>query len=104
MFNLNKYYSLIKTSQSENNPGPVKNSGPGGKKKRRRIKDRGINWKEVYVGKAETLKEKMDKKIGKGSYFRWEGHDYTTNGDYFVVVGPSITKDGKKQFFAGIKR
>jgi hypothetical protein len=35
---------------------------------------------------------------------RWEGHDYTTDGDYFVVVGPAVTVDMKKKFFAGIKR
>lgn len=101
MFNYNHFQKIAKMLDSP--AGPMPNSGPGGKK-RKRIKDRGINWKEVYTGKAEGLKERMDKRIGKNSYFRWEGHDYTTNGDYFVVVGPSITKDNHKRFFSGIKR
>lgn len=70
----------------------------------RRIKDRGINWKETYREKSENLKEAFEKKIGPQSYHRWEGHDYHTDSDYFVVVGPSVTKNGDKKFFAGIKK
>ncbi len=71
---------------------------------RKRIKDRGINWKEHYHIRSEKIKKRFDKYIGPMSYMRFEGHDYTTNSDYFVVVGPSLTKEGKKQFFAGIKK
>jgi hypothetical protein len=71
---------------------------------RKRIRDRGIKWEETYHEKSAPLKKRFDKEIGQGSYFRWEGHDYSTNGDYFVVVGPAVTKDLKKRFFAGIKR
>jgi len=71
---------------------------------RKRIRERGIDWKEKYGEKSESLKKRFDKKIGSNAYLRWEGHDYTTDGDYFVVVGPAITKEGQKQFFAGIKR
>lgn len=71
---------------------------------RKRIKDRGINWKEHYHERSEPLKKKFEKLIGPMVYMRWEGHDYTTNSDYFVVVGPSVTKEGKKKFFAGIKK
>lgn len=70
---------------------------------RKRIKDRGINWKEHYHERTKRLKDRMDKSIGPMAYMRWEGHDYTTNSNYFVIVGPSI-KDNKKQFFAGIKK
>ena len=70
----------------------------------KRIKDRGIHWKESYGEKSAPLKKRFDSEIGTGAYLRWEGHDYTTDADYFVVVGPSITKFGKKSFFAGIKR
>ena len=71
---------------------------------RRKIKDRGINWKEKYHEKSIGLKKKFDKEIGPMVYMRFEGHDYTTNSDYFVVVGPAVTKDFKKRFFAGIKK
>jgi len=71
---------------------------------RKRIRDRGIDWNEYYHERSEPLKERFEKELGPGSYYRWEGHDYTTDGDYFVVVGPALTREGKKRFFAGIKR
>jgi len=70
----------------------------------RRIKDRGIRWKEHYGEKSLPLKERLDEIVGPGVYHRWEGHDYTTFSDYFVVVGPSQERYGKKSFFAGIKK
>ena len=70
---------------------------------RQRIKDRGIDWKEHYHERSQGLKKKFDKML-PGAYMRWEGHDYTTDSDYFVVVGPAITQDGKKKFFSGIKK
>lgn len=71
---------------------------------RKRIKDRGIDWKEKYHERSLPLKKKFDKEIGPMSYIRWEGHDYTTNSDYFVVVGPAETKELKKRYFAGVKK
>ena len=71
---------------------------------RKRIKDRGIHWKETYGEKSLPLKKRFDRDIGEGSYRRWEGHDYTTNADYFVVVGPARKKHGQLAFFAGIKK
>jgi len=71
---------------------------------RKRIKDRGIDWKERYHERSFRLKKRFDKDIGTFSYMRWEGHDYTTDSDYFVIVGPSLTKEGKKRFFAGVKK
>ena len=71
---------------------------------RKRIKDRGIKWQPAYHQRSEKLRERFDKTIGPLAYMRWEGHDYTTNSDYFVIVGPSLTKDGKKRFFSGIKK
>ena len=71
---------------------------------RKRIKDRGILWKPRYHERSLKLKERFDKEIGPLSYIRWEGHDYTTNSDYFIIVAPSLTGDGKKRFFAGIKK
>lgn len=70
----------------------------------KRIRDRGISWKERYHDKSAPLKKRMDKEIGPGAYYRWEGHDYTTHSDYFIVVGPSIQRSGQKSFFAGIKK
>lgn len=72
--------------------------------RRQRIRERGINWIETYGEKSEDLKAKFEKIIGPGSYFRWEGYDYTTNSDYFVVIGPATQKTGQKSFFAGIKK
>jgi hypothetical protein len=71
---------------------------------RKRIKDRGIKWVEKYHERSMPLKKRFTKEIGPMSYMRWEGHDYSTDGDYFVVVGPSLTGEGKKRFFSGIKR
>lgn len=86
MFNLKQYNSLNKIAY------------------RKRIKDRGIKWEEAYHERSKGLKKKMDKELGPMAYIRWEGHDYSTNSDYFIVVGPAVTKDLKKRFFAGIKK
>lgn len=71
---------------------------------RKPIKERGITWKENYEERSLPLKKRFDKKIGIGAYRRWTGHDYTTNSEYIVVVGPSIKKGVGKMFFAGIKK
>lgn len=71
---------------------------------RKRIRDRGIEWKERYHERSFRLKKRFQKDIGPLSYMRWEGHDYTTDSDYFVIVGPSLTKEGHKRFFAGVKK
>lgn len=101
--------SRIKTAEAAKHPtGPQPGSGPGSISGqhggRKRIKDRGIEWKEHYGEKSVGLKKKFDEEIGPISYMRWEGHDYSTNGDYFIVVGPAITADEDKKFFSGIKR
>lgn len=86
--------------------GPKPGSGPGGDQVfgKKRIRDRGIKWEEVYGEKSDDLKRRFDKAIGPQAYMRFEGHDYTTDGDYFVIIGPALTEDLKKKFFAGIKR
>lgn len=71
---------------------------------RKRIRDRNISWNESYGEKSSKVKKRLEEKIGRGSYYRWEGHDLTTNSDYFIVVGPAITRYGQKMFFAGIKK
>lgn len=91
IFNLKKQARLV--TPQERMPGH-----------RKRIKDRGIDWKDGYREKSKSLKKRFDRDIGPGSYHRWEGHDYTTDSDYFVVVGPAITKENKKLFFSGIKK
>lgn len=94
IFNLKliKDSSLIKESELEKEAG------------RKRIRDRGINWQERYHEKSEGLKKRYDKNVGPGSYIRYEGHDYTTNSDYYVVIGPTIQSSLGKCFFAGIKK
>lgn len=72
--------------------------------KRKRIRDRGIKWDEHYGERSAPLKKRFDKDIGPGAYSRWEGHDYTTDSDYFVVVGPAKKRTGQKAFFAGVKK
>lgn len=71
---------------------------------RKKIKDRGIDWKESYHQKSASLKKRFDRTIGPGAYYRWEGHDYTTDSNYYVVVGPTVQSDLGKCFFAGIKK
>ena len=70
----------------------------------KRIRDRGIIWKEKYTKKSYSLKKKFLKELGEGSYFRWEGHDNTTGNDYYIVVGPGFSKTKGKMFFAGIRK
>lgn len=68
------------------------------------IRERGILWEEEYKDKTENMKKKFDKLVGPDSYIRYAGHDYTTNSDYYIVVGPSTEKNLGKCFFAGIKK
>jgi hypothetical protein len=70
----------------------------------KRIKDRGIVWKEKYTKKTLAMKKKFQRDIGPGSYFRFEGHDNTTGNDYYIVVGPGYSKSKGKLFFAGIRK
>ena len=71
---------------------------------RKRIRDRHIDWREKYRERSIGLKKRYEKEVGHGAYYRWEGHDYTTNSDYFIIVGPALTKEGRKSYFAGIKK
>lgn len=93
---INVYHSFIKSTAGSKDM--IKVAGP------RRIKDRGIDWKEHYHDRSIKLKKRFEKDLGPRSYIRWEGHDYTTDSDYFVVVGPAVTKELKKRFFSGIKK
>lgn len=70
---------------------------------RRRLKDRGIRWKEHYGPKSKDLKKKFEELL-PGSYFRWEGMDHESGHPYYVVVGPAISKRVGKSFFAGVKK
>lgn len=68
------------------------------------IKDRGIKWEEEYTDKSESMKKKFDKLIGPDAYVRYAGHDFTTDSDYYIVIGPTMHKSMGKSFFAGIKK
>ena len=70
---------------------------------RKRIKDRGIHWKEHYGEKSLRVKKKFDK-ILPHSYYRWEGFDYESGHPYYVVVGPAESANHGKSFFAGVKK
>lgn len=68
------------------------------------IRERGIRWEEEYKDRTENMKKKFDKLVGVDSYLRYAGHDFTTNSDYYIVIGPSVEKNMGKCFFAGIKK
>jgi len=70
----------------------------------KRIRDRGIQWREIYREKSKTLKERYDREIGANSYFRWEGYDATSDSSYYVVLGPGFSKKEGKSFFSGIRK
>lgn len=70
---------------------------------RRRIRDKGIHWKENYGKRSKGVKKKFEKML-PGSYFRWEGKDYESGHPYYVVVGPAVSKRVGKSFFAGVKK
>tara|TARA_Y100000310_G_scaffold13838_1_gene14118 strand:- start:3050 stop:3736 length:687 start_codon:yes stop_codon:yes gene_type:complete len=91
-----KAYDFIETTASSEKV--IKLAG------RKRIRDRGINWKEAYHEKSQGLKKRYDKDIGGNSYMRYEGHDFTTDSDYFIIIGPALNKEMKKRFFSGIKK
>ena len=96
---INKPYNF---KEARSYTAPKRPKGKGNSK--RRIRDRGIRWKEHYHERSLPLKKRFDRDIGPGAYYRWEGHDYTTDSDYFIVVGPAVQKHGEKSFFAGIKK
>lgn len=68
------------------------------------IKERGISWVESYSDKSAYLKEQFEDQVGPGSYFRWEGHDKSTDTDYYVVVTPGFSKKHGYHFFAGLRK
>ena len=70
----------------------------------KRIKDRGIRWKEKYTKKTLALKKKYERELGPSSYFRWEGYDSSTGNTYYIVAGPGFSKTKGKLFFSGIRK
>lgn len=68
------------------------------------IKERGIQWEEQYGDKSAYLKREMEDQIGPGAYFRWEGHDFITGNDYYVVVSPGYSSKHGYHFFAGLRK
>lgn len=69
----------------------------------KKIKDRGIPWKENYHEKSLTMKKTFEKAVGPKVYLRYEGFDTYSGCDYYVVIGPTVD-EGRKTFFAGIKK
>jgi hypothetical protein len=68
-----------------------------------KLKEKNINWKQVYTEKTSFLKEMYDIVIGKGSYFRFEGQ--ADDGDrYYCILGPAKIHDPKAKFFAGVRK
>lgn len=63
-----------------------------------------IQWKESYTEKTEFLKEQFEAVIGAGSYFRFEGKDYGSGDEYYVIIGPAKIHNPRAKFFAGVRK
>jgi hypothetical protein len=70
----------------------------------KRIRDRNIEWKEIYKKRSLFVKEKFDQAIGPQSYFRWEGDDKEEGNEYYIIVSPSLSDEYGKAFFSGIRK
>jgi len=62
-----------------------------------------INWHQAYTEKTQFLKEQFEATVGKGSYFRFEGH--SPEGDeYYCIIGPAKIHLPRAKFFAGVRK
>jgi len=69
-----------------------------------KLKEKNIKWEESYTEKTLFLKEQFEEVVGKGSYFRFEGKDYDSGGEYYVIVGPARIHAPRAKFFAGVRK
>lgn len=70
---------------------------------REKLKEKNIDWHQVYTDKSLYLKEMYEQVVGKGSYFRFEGE--AVDGDrYYCVIGPAKVHDPRAKFFAGVRK
>ena len=68
-----------------------------------KLKEKRINWHQVYTDKTNFLKEMYEAVIGKGCYFRFEGK--ANDGDeYYCILGPAKVHDPRAKFFAGVRK
>ena len=73
------------------------------KEAREKLKEKNIQWKQVYTDKTRYLKEQFEDVVGPGSYFRFEGE--ANDGDrYYCIIGPAKVHDPRAKFFAGVRK
>jgi hypothetical protein len=71
---------------------------------REKLAEKDIKWKETYTDKTSFLKEQFEAVIGQGSYFRFEGEDYSSGDRYYCIIGPAKIKKPRAKFFAGVRK
>jgi len=71
---------------------------------RQKLSEKNIHWKEKYTPTTHRYKRMYGDIIGKNSYFRWEGRDLESDGEYFVVVGPAKIRSPMAAWFAGCRK
>jgi len=73
------------------------------KQARQKLKEKQIDWEQVYTDKTLFLKEQFEDVVGPGSYFRFEGE--ANDGDkYYCIIGPAKVHDPRAKFFAGVRK
>jgi hypothetical protein len=71
---------------------------------RKKLVEKGIDWKEVYTDKTAFLKEQFEAVLGPGSYFRFEGKDHVDGDEYYVIISPARVHKPIAKFFAGVRK
>lgn len=68
-----------------------------------KLKEKNIDWHQVYTEKTSFLKEMFDTVIGPGAYFRFEGKA-NDGQNYYCILGPAKIHDPRAKFFAGVRK
>lgn len=71
---------------------------------RQKLVEKDIKWEEKYTEKTFFLKEQFDDIIGTGSYYRFEGYDFTSGDSYYAIIGPARVHKPRAKFFAGVRK
>ena len=69
-----------------------------------KLVEKNIKWEEKYTDKTLFLKEQFETVVGKGSYFRFEGHDSDSGDNYYCIIGPAKVHNPRAKFFAGVRK
>jgi len=71
---------------------------------RKKLVEKGIDWKESYTEKTAFLREQFEAVLGPGSYFRFEGKDHLDGDEYYVILSPARVHRPIAKFFAGVRK